>query len=132
MRSTQVFCALMTLLVLASLAGCEGHGKYTQEFLDQAKENMARLHSATQYDLAVQQFNSGDLKRSLETIECIVAVRTACRVCHPLIETTARCQALAPNALFHFRHTSNPVSSAGRPFAAGRPRVGGCRHGCLN
>ncbi|MHC4429067.1 MAG: tetratricopeptide repeat protein [Planctomycetota bacterium] len=66
--------ALTALIALAALTACEGHGKYTSEFLEEAKGDMSRLHGATQYDLAVQQFNSGDLERALSTINSSIAL----------------------------------------------------------
>jgi tetratricopeptide (TPR) repeat protein len=74
MRPRPAHFKLVLVVALSALAGCEGHGKYTQEFLDQANEDMARLRSATKYDLAVQQFHSGDLERALETIDNSIAL----------------------------------------------------------
>ncbi|MHC4304939.1 MAG: tetratricopeptide repeat protein [Planctomycetota bacterium] len=73
MRST-VAAGGFLILTLVALAACEGHGKYTSEFLEESQRDMAKLRAATQYDLAVQQFNSGDLQRSLETINGAISV----------------------------------------------------------
>ncbi|MHC4651808.1 MAG: tetratricopeptide repeat protein, partial [Planctomycetota bacterium] len=73
MRST-VAAGGFLILTLVALAACEGHGKYTSEFLEGSQRDMAKLRAATQYDLAVQQFNSGDLQRSLETINGAISV----------------------------------------------------------
>ncbi|MFG0320369.1 MAG: tetratricopeptide repeat protein [Planctomycetota bacterium JB042] len=56
------------------LAGCTGHGDHVQEGIDSANEKMARMRAAADYDLARQQFRSGELQTALETIDRVVAV----------------------------------------------------------
>ncbi|MHC4765002.1 MAG: tetratricopeptide repeat protein [Planctomycetota bacterium] len=73
MRSTRAACRLLPLTLIV-LAGCEGHGTYTSKFLEESARDMAKLRAATQYDLAVQQFHSGDLARALETIDGAIAL----------------------------------------------------------
>jgi Flp pilus assembly protein TadD len=75
MRPSRDLLKLTPLAAIAILAACEGHGKYTSEFLEEATSDMARLRSATQYDLAVQQFHSGDFEHALETIDSSIALR---------------------------------------------------------
>jgi tetratricopeptide (TPR) repeat protein len=74
MRPRPALFTLMFAVLPGVTAGCEGHGRYTQEFLDQATEDRARLRSATQYDLAVQQFQTGDLERALVTVDGSIAL----------------------------------------------------------
>jgi Flp pilus assembly protein TadD len=83
MRST-VAAGGFPLLVLVVLAACEGHGTYTSKFLEEAQRDQAKLRAATQYDLAVQQFHSGDLERSLETIDGAIAVEGEVATAHLL------------------------------------------------
>lgn len=66
-----VFLALT--LMVAGGGGCAGHGEHTQEALDRANENMAHMRAAADYDIARQQFRSGDLKTALATIDRVVA-----------------------------------------------------------
>ena len=62
--------ALLAAMVAAAggmVAGCSpGHGKYTGEFKDQAILRMNTMKAATSWDLAQQQFLSGDLKKALK------------------------------------------------------------------
>ncbi len=60
-------------LIGLALAGCTGHGDHVQEGLDAANEKMARMRAAADYDLARQQYRSGELKTALETIDRVVA-----------------------------------------------------------
>jgi Flp pilus assembly protein TadD len=83
MRSTSAAGRLLPLTLIV-LAACEGHGAYTSKFLEESQRNMAKLRAATQYDLAVQQFHSGDLKRSLETINGAIAVESEVGKAHLL------------------------------------------------
>lgn len=57
-----------------ALAGCGTHGKYTSELMDSSRTNAARLRAATQYDLASQQFHSGELELALDSITNSIAL----------------------------------------------------------
>lgn len=60
----------LLLVAAGTVAGCgAGHGKYTQEFKEQAELRMTQVKAATEYDMARQQFLAGDLKKSLKTID---------------------------------------------------------------
>ncbi|MBY0113969.1 MAG: tetratricopeptide repeat protein [Phycisphaerales bacterium] len=60
--------------LLLSLAGCAaGHGKFTTEGKEQAEQNQARMKAASRYDLAMQEFVSGDPKRALSSIDQSIA-----------------------------------------------------------
>ena len=65
---------LASLIGMCALFACEGHGTYTSKFLDEVERDRARLRSATEYDQAVQQFQSGDLKRALSTVDISIAL----------------------------------------------------------
>ncbi len=53
-----------------TLTGCTGgHGKYTQEGLDQADLRHKKLKAAADYDLAFQQFTSGNLDLALASVD---------------------------------------------------------------
>lgn len=54
---------------IAVLAGCQGHGQYTQKFRETQAQKMAGLKAATSWDMAHQQYLSGDLKKALKTID---------------------------------------------------------------
>lgn len=63
--------ALLTLAAgsVTVLAGCQGHGQYTTEALDNARERMSSIQAATRWDLAHQQFLAGDLDKALTNVE---------------------------------------------------------------
>ncbi len=54
---------------LTALAGCQGHGAYTTEALDQARNRMSSIQAATRWDLAHQQYLAGDLKKAIKNVE---------------------------------------------------------------
>jgi len=73
---TRTLLARSALLVLASaavLAGCRGHGKFTSEAIEQAELRQAQMKAATEWDMARQQFLSGDLRKALRSIDNSIA-----------------------------------------------------------
>ncbi len=71
MRQSTFLIGISGLLMLG---GCVGHGQYTTEFKEQAQERMAQLKAGTQWDMAQQQFLSGDLKKALRSVEQSIAI----------------------------------------------------------
>lgn len=64
-------------LLAAALTGCNGtnqHGKYTQEHKSQAQERMTMLKSGTEWQMAQQQFLSGDIEKAYKTINKSIAM----------------------------------------------------------
>lgn len=59
----------MMVLAAGVLASCAGHGTYTTKAKADAEARMAEIKAATDYDLAHQQFESGDLDRALRTVD---------------------------------------------------------------
>ncbi len=77
----------LTLIMVATgiaVAGCAGHGEYTSAFREDAIANQSNLRAATNYDLATQQFHSGDLERGLETIDNSIALNAGVPYSHLL------------------------------------------------
>lgn len=70
--------------VLATLAGCAGHGKFTTEGKELAEQNQARMKAASRYDLAMQEFVSGDPKRALASIDQSIAAHNGTPAAHIL------------------------------------------------
>jgi len=62
------------VLVAAALTGCAGHGTYTTAFKEEAEDRMDRMKAATQWDMAHQQFLSGDLDKAQKTIDGSIAI----------------------------------------------------------
>ena len=59
----------------AIIAGCApGHGKHTQQFKEDALQRMASLKAATSWDMAQQQYETGDLKKALRSVEDSIAL----------------------------------------------------------
>lgn len=64
-------------LIAAALTGCNNpgqHGKYTQEHKSQAQERMTMLKSGTEWQMAQQQFLSGDIEKAYKTINKSLAM----------------------------------------------------------
>lgn len=61
-------------LTIISLGGCtSGHGQHTEKFRHEARDRMAGVKAATQWDMAHQQFMAGDLDKALRTVETSIA-----------------------------------------------------------
>jgi tetratricopeptide (TPR) repeat protein len=72
-----MIAALSAPVVTGLLAGCSaGHGEYTQAFKEQAESRMAEVKSGTSWDMAHQQYLSGDLRKSLDNVEKSIALNS--------------------------------------------------------
>ncbi len=67
--------ACVSLLGAALSAGCEGHGKYTSAFKEEAHANAAAIRSAMEWDSANQAYRTGEIDRALEHIERSIALK---------------------------------------------------------
>lgn len=77
--------ALVAAAAVGMVAGCTpGHGKYTQDHKDQAIARMNTMKAATSWDMAHQQFQSGDLKKALKTVDESIAYDPAVPKSHVL------------------------------------------------
>lgn len=59
----------LPMLAMLAMAGCTGHGQYTQDHKDQAQKRVAQMKSATDWDMAHQQFLAGDLPKALASVD---------------------------------------------------------------
>jgi tetratricopeptide (TPR) repeat protein len=59
---------------VALLGGCAGNGKYTSEHSSAAKEKMAIMKSATEWDMARQSFLTGDLDKAIKGVDRSLAI----------------------------------------------------------
>ena len=60
---------LAAAVTATTLACAAGNGKYTGAFQEEATERMNRVKAGTSWDMARQQFLSGDLDKALRTVE---------------------------------------------------------------
>ncbi|GAB4545138.1 MAG: hypothetical protein Tsb0013_02780 [Phycisphaerales bacterium] len=81
MRTTH---AIAGIAAFALLAGCQGHGKHTQAFKEQAEGRMSAVKAATQWDMAHQQFLAGDLDKALRTVNTSIAMHDQVAKSHML------------------------------------------------
>lgn len=82
-KSGQV--AALALCAGLGLAGCSaGHGEYTQAHKDQANLRVAQMKSATEWDMAQQQFLAGDLKKALASVDRSIGLNTEVAKSHVL------------------------------------------------
>lgn len=72
------------LVALASVAGCSGHGKFTTEGKELAEQSQARMKAASRFDLAMQEFVSGDPRRALASIDQSIAAHNGTPAAHIL------------------------------------------------
>ena len=101
----------MTAAALVALAGCSGHGKYTQDEQNRAEAALAAIKSGTEWDMAQQAFLGGDLEKALKKIDQSLAINESVAKSHSLkgrilfemgeldqaIESFERAEALDPN-----------------------------------
>jgi tetratricopeptide (TPR) repeat protein len=68
------------------LGGCAGNskGEYTQEHMNAAKQKMAALKSATEYQMAHQSFLAGDLPKALKHVTSSIELNEAVVKSHVL------------------------------------------------
>ncbi|MBY0262458.1 MAG: tetratricopeptide repeat protein, partial [Phycisphaerales bacterium] len=81
--------ALVTAALLAAglaPAACQSgnQGKYTQERVSIAKERMSQIKSGTEWQMARQQFEGGDLTKSLKTVDRSIALNPSVSKSHVL------------------------------------------------
>lgn len=62
------------LIAAAALLGSCGHGKFTSAAKVDAEKRAGQLKAATNFDMATQQFESGDLERALRTTDSTIAI----------------------------------------------------------
>lgn len=68
--SIRLGALIPAVLGLAALGGCSSnHGAYTGKFKEEAVGRMNMVKAGTQWDMANQQFQAGDIDRALETID---------------------------------------------------------------
>lgn len=70
-------CRLLgpSLVVTALLlAGCADHGGYTSEHMSAAKEKMAVMKSATEWEMARQSFLTGEFDKALKGVDRSIAI----------------------------------------------------------
>lgn len=81
-KSRQI--AAIALCAGLGLAGCAGHGSYTQAHKDQANLRVAQMKSATEWDMAHQQFLAGDLKKAIGSVDRSISLNDTVAKSHVL------------------------------------------------
>ncbi len=76
--------AVFVATAAAALTGCQGHGKYTSEFLDQANEKVALMKGGTEWNAAYQSFLAGELDKALKSIDASIAITDKMAKSHTL------------------------------------------------
>lgn len=82
----QTRSAVLTAAVVLALAGagCSKQGKYTSEGAELAQKRMAQLKSGTDWQMAHQQFLSGDLDKSLKNVDRSISLNPEVTKSHVL------------------------------------------------
>jgi len=76
--------ALLAGSVFAVVGCASGHGKYTTEGLNAAQERMAVIKSGTEWDMARQQFLSGELRKALASVDRSIEINDSVAKAHSL------------------------------------------------
>ncbi len=74
----------LTMAACAALAGCSGHGKYTQEQKNRAEAALAAIKSGTEWDMAQQAFLGGALEKALKKVDQSLAINQSVAKSHSL------------------------------------------------
>lgn len=73
-RNKLVAPVVLTAALLALAGGCnKPHGEYTGKFKEEAEGRMNRLKAGTDWDMAHQQFLSGDLDKALRNVDLSIS-----------------------------------------------------------
>ncbi|MCA1997941.1 MAG: tetratricopeptide repeat protein [Armatimonadetes bacterium] len=72
--ASTIAASVLGLSLAAQLTGCAGNGKYTTKFKEEAQGRMNMVKAGTEWDMANQQYESGDLDRALETVNTSLAL----------------------------------------------------------
>lgn len=77
---------LITLVLGLSsgLGGCVGHGVHTTKFKEEATARMNMVKAGTLWDMANQQYQSGDLDKALESVDSSLALNPNVAKSHAL------------------------------------------------
>ncbi|MBX3357630.1 MAG: tetratricopeptide repeat protein [Phycisphaeraceae bacterium] len=76
--------AALVASAAAALTGCQGHGKYTSEFLDQANDKVALMKGGTEWNAAYQAFLAGELDKALKSVDSSIAITDKMAKSHTL------------------------------------------------
>lgn len=83
-KTAWIACAAGVLGGVALLSGCAGQSKGNAEFKEQAQQRMNSVKAATSYDMAMQQFLSGDLDKALDNVELSISLNETVAKSHVL------------------------------------------------
>ncbi|MGP1310757.1 MAG: tetratricopeptide repeat protein [Phycisphaerales bacterium] len=77
--------AALGLTGIAALSGCAGrHGAYTSAALKDSEQRLGAIKAGAEFETARQQFLSGDLDKSLKTIDTAISLAPAVAKSHVL------------------------------------------------
>lgn len=97
--------ASMLLLTTAGITGCAGQqGNYTREFKEQAELRVLGFKAGTEFDLARQQYLSGDLDKAIRTIDKSLSMK----------EDVARSHILRARILIEMDRLENATAALNR------------------
>ncbi len=68
--------AWLSACVLLGACGGSGHSQYTTDAQAQAAQRMDQIKSATEWDMARQRFEAGDLEKALEAVDRSLALNS--------------------------------------------------------
>lgn len=71
-------------LVCGGLWGCSGHGRHTTEGLTMAEQRLSGFKAGSEWDMAQQQFLSGELDKALRSVDKSISLNDSVAKSHTL------------------------------------------------
>ena len=71
-------------LLCGGLWGCSGHGRHTTEGLTMAEQRLSGFKAGSEWDMAQQQFLSGELDKALKSVEKSISLNDSVAKSHTL------------------------------------------------
>ncbi len=79
------FGAIATLIAAGALFGCNsGHGRHTSEGLAMAQQRLSGFKAGAEWDMAHQQYLSGELDKALRTVDKSISLNDSVAKSHTL------------------------------------------------
>lgn len=75
---------LCLLAACGGLLGCAGHGRHTTEGLTKAEQRLSGFKAGSEWDMAQQQFLSGELDKALKSVEKSISLNDSVAKSHTL------------------------------------------------
>ncbi len=83
-KNMRLLVALAGAAGASLLAGCSGHGNHTSQAINEAEVRYAQLRSATDWEMAKQQYLAGEFTKAIKTVDSAIALNPEVEKSHTL------------------------------------------------